>query len=96
MDEGKEVLPVSVNVSRAHLTNHQFGAHLKALTDQYGIDPGLIELELTESILLDNTEEAVSLIQELKSLGFPIHIDDFGSGYSSLNLLKDLAAMLMF
>ncbi len=94
MDEGKEVLPVSVNVSRAHLTNHQFGAHLKALTDQYGIDPGLIELELTESILLDNTEEAVSLIQELKSLGFPIHIDDFGSGYSSLNLLKDLAAIV--
>ena len=83
-------MPVSVNVSKAHLANRQFGSQLKALIVQYQIPPELLELELTESILFDDAQEAVSMILNLKNLGFSILIDDFGSGYSSLNLLKDL------
>ena len=90
LDEGKNVLPVSVNVSKAHLADQQFGAQLKALIEKYDIAPYLLELELTESILIDGPGEAVSMIRDLKELGFSILIDDFGSGYSSLNLLKDL------
>ena len=83
-------MPVSVNVSKAHLANQEFGSQLKALIEQYQISPDLLELELTESILFDNVQEAFSMILNLKNLGFSILIDDFGSGYSSLNLLKDL------
>lgn len=85
------VLPISVNVSKAHLSDRRFASQLKALLDRYEIPPELFELELTENIFLeDSQEEAISMIKELKSLGFTILIDDFGSGYSSLNLLKDL------
>ncbi|MDF3001515.1 MAG: signaling protein [Bacillota bacterium] len=90
LDEGKPAIPISVNVSKAHLSNQQFVAHLKALTNKYQIPADLLELELTETIFFHNSEEAFSMIRELKKLGFPISIDDFGSGYSSLNLLKDL------
>lgn len=90
LDAGAPVMPISVNVSKAHLANQQFGSQLKALIEQYRISPDLLELELTESILFNDAEAAVSMILDLKNLGFSILIDDFGSGYSSLNLLKDL------
>ncbi len=90
LDAGEAVMPISVNVSKAHLANQQFGSQLKALIEQYRISPNLLELELTESILFHDVEAAVSMILDLKNLGFSILIDDFGSGYSSLNLLKDL------
>jgi len=90
LDAGETVMPVSVNVSKAHLANRQFGSQLKSLIEQYQIPPDFLELELTESMLFDDAQEAVSMIRDLKDLGFSILIDDFGSGYSSLNLLKDL------
>ncbi|HVI39805.1 MAG TPA: EAL domain-containing protein, partial [Anaerovoracaceae bacterium] len=95
LDAGESVMPVSVNVSKAHLANQQFGAQLKALIEEYQITPDLLELELTESILFDNAQEAFSMIQDLKNLGFSILIDDFGSGYSSLNVLKDLTVDIL-
>lgn len=94
MDAGEAVMPVSVNVSKAHLANQQFGTQLKALIDQYQISPDLLELELTESILF-NSQEADIILRDLKDLGFSILIDDFGSGYSSLNLLKDLTVDIL-
>lgn len=90
IDAGKPAMPVSVNVSKAHLATERFASQLKALVEKYDIPPRLLELELTESIFIDDSQEVVSLIQQLKDLGFTILIDDFGSGYSSLNLLKDL------
>ncbi len=94
IDAGESVMPVSVNVSKAHLANQQFGVQLKALIDKYQIAPGLFELELTESILFDS-READLMIRDLKKLGFSILIDDFGSGFSSLNLLKDLTVDIL-
>ena len=90
LDEGNPIYPVSVNVSKAHLANQQFVTHFKELVDSYQIPPYLIELELTESMFLNNAREAVAMIRLLKEFGFSISIDDFGSGYSSLNLLKDI------
>ena len=94
IDAGETVLPVSVNVSKAHLANHEFGNQLKALIDRYQISSQLLELELTESILFDS-READLMIRNLKKLGFSILIDDFGSGFSSLNLLKDLTVDIL-
>ena len=90
LSQGHPAVPISVNVSKAHLSNQQFVSHLKELTDRYQVPPSLLELELTETIFLHDSQGAFSMIRELKRLGFLISIDDFGSGYSSLNLLKDL------
>ncbi|WP_242824816.1 EAL domain-containing protein [Clostridium botulinum] len=90
MDNKKRLLPISMNVSRAHINNDTFISRLITLIKQYGIPINLIELELTENIFLDNIKEVLSKITELKNLGFTFSMDDFGSGYSSLNLLKEL------
>lgn len=92
LDEGRTVVPVSVNVSRLHLYQRNFVEEIRKLINEYQIAPKYIEFELTESILLDNTELAVSVMKELQSIGFHVSIDDFGAGYSSLNLLKDMKA----
>lgn len=91
IDEGKKPIPISVNVSRVHLHDDRFVEDIKKLVDSYGIPYGLLEMELTESIFLNNTEAAISAMKELRRLGFGVSIDDFGAGYSSLNLLKDMA-----
>lgn len=90
IDEGKELIPISLNVSRLHLNDTDFIPRLKKLTQKYNIPTSLIELELTESIFFENVDYLLKTMKELKLLGFTCSIDDFGSGYSSLNLLKDL------
>ncbi|MBW6410597.1 putative bifunctional diguanylate cyclase/phosphodiesterase [Clostridium weizhouense] len=90
IDEGKDLIPISLNVSRLHLNDTDFISRLKKLTQKYNIPTSLIELELTESIFFENVDYLLKTIEELKLLGFTCSIDDFGSGYSSLNLLKDL------
>lgn len=92
LDKGVDVKPVSLNVSRAHVKDHNFAKEMRALVDKYGIPTNLIELELTESIFLQDVSHVVWLMEQLKLNGFSISIDDFGSGYSSLTILKDLPA----
>lgn len=91
MNKGHKVVPISVNVSRVHLNDENFVFDIKHLVDSYDIPYHLLELELTESIFLNNTEAALSTMKNLRALGFGVSIDDFGAGYSSLNLLKDMA-----
>lgn len=93
-DSGFYTSPViiSVNFSRLHLYTANFVGLLVDITKKYDLDPSLIEIELTESIVFYNTEALIKTMHELKNAGFQISIDDFGSGYSSLNLLKDLPA----
>ena len=54
---------------------------------QHGIEPALLELELTESILMDKVDDTIAVLRDIKALGCTISIDDFGSGYSSLSYL---------
>lgn len=90
LKEGKKVVPISLNVSRMHLNRTDFIEYVEALLEEFQIPCSLIEFELTESIYLENTERALDLIKGLHKLGIKVSMDDFGSGYSSLNLLSKL------
>lgn len=87
---GRRVVPISVNVSRVHLSRMQILKYVEALTEEFKVPCSLVEFELTESIYLENTERALELIKGLHKMGFKVSMDDFGSGYSSLNLLSKL------
>ncbi|MEG0766625.1 MAG: EAL domain-containing protein, partial [Clostridia bacterium] len=91
IDTGERVLPVSVNVSRVNLYNPQIVNMICALVKQYDISPALLNLELTESAYMDNPAAMIETMTRLQEKGFVIMMDDFGSGYSSLNVLKDIA-----
>ena len=91
LDEDSPVVPISVNVSRVHLNTPDFLKKIQALVKEYAIPVELLEFELTESIFLDSTEAALTTMRKLRDLGFGVSIDDFGAGFSSLNLLKDMA-----
>lgn len=90
LKEGKKVVPISLNVSRMHLNKMQILGYVESLLQEFQIPCSLIEFELTESIYLDNTERALELVEGLHKLGIKVSMDDFGSGYSSLNLLSKL------
>ncbi len=90
LKEGKKVVPISLNVSRVHLQKMHILQYVKELLEEFQIPCSLVEFELTESIYLDNTEQALELIKGLHNLGIKVSMDDFGSGYSSLNLLSKL------
>ena len=90
IENGEPVVPVSVNVSRVHLNRMEILNYVKELFEEYKILPKYVEFELTESIYIDNTEKALKLVEGLHSMGVKVSMDDFGSGYSSLNLLSDL------
>lgn len=87
---GRKVVPVSLNISRVHLSKMSILEYIRDLFEEYKIPAELIEFELTESIYLDNTERALELVKGLHSFGSKVSMDDFGSGYSSLNLLSRL------
>ena len=90
LDEGKECVPVSVNVSRAHFIESDLADQICDLVDKEGTPHDLIEIELTESAFFDDQKAMLRTINCLKSYGFQVSMDDFGSGYSSLNSLKDM------
>lgn len=90
LKEGKRVVPISVNVSRVHLNRMHILEYVKELLEEFQVPCSLVEFELTESIYLEDTERALELIKGLHKIGFKISMDDFGSGYSSLNLLSKL------
>ena len=90
LDEGRKCVPVSVNVSRAHFAETNLAEQIKEIIDREGAPHNLIEIELTESAFFDDTKQMLKTIKKLKSYGFLVSMDDFGSGYSSLNSLKDM------
>lgn len=91
IEQGKDVFRISVNVSRIHLSDPNFYKEYIRIMEKYEIPSNKIELELTESTIFENKEQMITLILILQNAGIFIAMDDFGSGYSSLNLLKDLA-----
>lgn len=88
--EKYEHIPISVNMSRLHLYNQHFPDDLTAIANKYGIDPHELELEITESTFLKDSDELIHMVSLLQEHGFMVSIDDFGSGFSALNLLKDI------
>ena len=85
-------LTISFNLSRNHLYNPDLIKELCSIKDKYDIGPNHIEVELTESIMFDNQKRLINVMNQIKNAGYSISVDDFGSGYSSLNLLKDIPA----
>ena len=90
LDKGFKCVPVSVNVSRAHFIESDLAEQIRDMIDKVGTPHNLIEIELTESAFFDDKNAMISTIEKLKSYGFSVSMDDFGSGYSSLNSLKDM------
>jgi polar amino acid transport system substrate-binding protein len=84
------LLPVSINLPINQFNKQDFIPYLTKITDSYNISPKLIELEVTESIFMDDMKSTNSKLNELISMGFQISIDDFGTGFSSLNRLKEI------
>ena len=89
IDAGKAVVPVSLNFSRLDFELMDAVSELDGLVEKYGIPKELIHVEVTESALTDNFTKLVEAMNRIKALGYSLWLDDFGSGYSSLNVLKD-------
>ncbi len=87
---GIDVPLVSLNVSRFHLNEDNFPEKLNALVDNFSVPHKYIELEITESLLTENLDRLIETVTQFKEKGFRISVDDFGSGYSSLNLITQL------
>ncbi|NLY83439.1 MAG: EAL domain-containing protein [Acholeplasmataceae bacterium] len=91
LDRGCNPLPLSVNISRVDLINPGFYETLTGLIEKYKLEPGLLELELTKTSYVKKYDEIKNVTKRLHDYGFSVHMDDFGSGYSSLNMLQDVA-----
>lgn len=90
IDTGIEPVTVSVNQSKLLVSRKDYVETIYAIVSKYNIPTNLIEIELTETIIYENMERLNYITEKLKNMGFRISIDDFGSGYSSLNMLKDI------
>ena len=90
LDAGKPVVPISVNLSRLNFYSLDLPEFLASLLEKYKLEPWMLKLEVTESAYTDNQLQLLDMISTFKSLGFSVLMDDFGSGYSSLNMLKDM------
>lgn len=89
-EQGMSKLTVAVNISSVHFRRKDFFESIVAALSRHQINPQQLELEITESVLLNETERTIECLQKLKSLGIGLAIDDFGTGYSSLIYLKRL------
>ena len=89
-NKGLSVVPISVNYSRRHLEEENLVERTLEIIDRYGVDHHLIEIELTESEDFQNYEIMSGIIDEFKANGIGTSIDDFGAGFSSLNMIKEV------
>jgi len=89
---GYDVVPVSVNVSRVHFLNSNFVSDYNKIKKKYKVSDDLIEIEITESVVFsnENEKEVFTVMRKFRDEGFEISMDDFGSGYSCLGLLKEM------
>ena len=89
-DKGYKTVPISVNVSRTDIYNPALPDILMQTVLKHGLTPEELHLEITETSYTENPKQIIYAVEHLKSLGFIIEMDDFGSGYSSLNMLNEL------
>jgi EAL domain-containing protein (putative c-di-GMP-specific phosphodiesterase class I) len=88
--ESAKHLKLSINLSARQFSQPSFVQNIKSLVEQYGVDPKLIKLELTESSIIQKLEEVIPKLNELNEFGIQFSLDDFGTGFSSLAYLKIL------
>ncbi len=88
--DAHERLTVAVNVSAGQFASGDLVATARSATERTSMDPGLVEFELTESVLMQDVGNALRIFNELRAIGFRLSIDDFGTGYSSLQYLRRL------
>ncbi|MCH5194283.1 MAG: EAL domain-containing protein [Oscillospiraceae bacterium] len=91
LDAGLPVFPISMNVSRVHFQQDNIVPYIKSLFDEFDVPPNLVDFELTENIYMNNFDRADSLIKYCRDNGIKVSMDDFGSGYSSLNVISSLS-----
>ncbi|MDD4076032.1 MAG: EAL domain-containing protein, partial [Eubacteriales bacterium] len=94
-DEGRDPLPVSVNISRYDIFRPDLVDVIAGLVKKYDLPVDLLRLEVTESAFSQSATQIIAVVQRLIDAGFTVEIDDFGSGYSSLNTLKDVPAQVL-
>jgi EAL domain-containing protein (putative c-di-GMP-specific phosphodiesterase class I) len=90
MDMGHDDLYISVNVSARDLESIDVYKTLMGLIDKYELDPSMLKVEITEGTIMQNPRRQLKLIGKLRTAGFYVEMDDFGSGYSSISMLKDI------
>ncbi len=90
LDEGREIFPISVNVSRVDLLKGSIAEKIIGLIKKYELTSDMLRVEITESAYMDNPQQLINEINKLQEYGIVVEMDDFGSGYSSLNMLKDV------
>ncbi|MDE6598995.1 MAG: EAL domain-containing protein [Oscillospiraceae bacterium] len=95
IDGGHRHVPIAVNFSRRHIGETDFLEKLCRTVDGYGIPRNLIEVEITESAMMDGAYDIVSFVDAVRKENFNVAIDDFGSGFSSLSLVKDISANVL-
>ena len=88
VDAGLPITTMAVNVSAMEFQNENFLRNLTAILAETGLDPGSLELELTESVLMRRAESTASILQSVRERGVQVAVDDFGTGYSSLSYLR--------
>ena len=93
-ETGKDIT-VSVNVSVRHLMKNNFIEDIRRVLDEHNVSADHIEIEITESIMIDSAEKALERIEQLKAMGMKVAIDDFGTGYSSLSYLNSFPSDLL-
>lgn len=93
--KGRTDITISVNISVKHLLKNNFLEDIKSVLETYAISPSQLEIEITESVMVESVERAKAVIEEVKGLGIQVAIDDFGTGYSSLSYLHNFPANLL-
>ncbi len=91
IDRGYQPVPISINVSRIDIFSMDVPAYLKELLDKYNLPAKLLKVEITESAYAESNDKIFRTVKQLRDANFLVMMDDFGSGYSSLNMLKSVA-----
>lgn len=86
-NKGIELRPIAINFSAEQINDHKFIIFLKDILKKYDIEPQYIDIEITESVFMNNEHKTIEFLNELKSMGVSISLDDFGTGYSSISYL---------
>ena len=86
--QGREAMVVSINISALQFRQADFARHVETILRERNVNPAQVELELTETMLMNDVEAAINTLNELRAMGVRLAIDDFGTGFSSLNYLR--------